>query len=226
MSIIIWIIITRILFSVRLRVAETLFGKQESSTKILLVIGGIGIAIGLLALPGIAERFGIPLDYFGFGQTWMTAGILIWYTLLAAQEEILKFAGSFIRYLRQHLTRNDLILYSIFIALGFGFGENIIYLVRETQGISEAANLAVTRWFTSFMGHALFTGIIWWVASRLTGFKQIFGIIWWIIIGIILHAGYNLSLHYGLILGFTAYILGWYLLLSYLFWSSDRVYLD
>jgi len=224
MWILVWILITRILFSVRLWVAEALFGKQASSTKILLFMWGILIALRLLLFPAFLSYFDIETDFFGLHTSVVVASV-IGYIILAAHEEILKFAGGYIWYLRQHLTSNDLILYSIFIALGFGFGENIIYIIRETQTIWESSSLALTRWFTSFLWHALFTGTIGYIASRLTGKKQVISIIAGLIIWILLHAWYNIVLHYGLIIWFLIYIWWWYLFLTYLFYSSDRVYL-
>ncbi len=225
MWIFIWVCITRIIFSLRLWVAETLFGNQESSTKILLFIWWIMIALRLLLFPTLLSSIWIQTDFFWLHTSVVVASI-IWYTILAAHEEILKFLWSYLLYLRKHLVTNDLILYSIFIALGFSFGENIIYLIRETQTISDASNLAISRWLTWFLWHALFTGTIWYVASRWTWKKQVLSIIAWLCLGILLHTAYNLTLHYGFFIWFVVYIMLGYLFLTYLFFSSDRVYLD
>ena len=215
-------LITYLIFSIWLWVAEALFGSQHNRTKIVLFAAGVLIAIWLLLFPSLLDYLGVSSNVFGVSNSPLIATI-IGYTILASHEEILKFSWSMFSYIRQHLTKNDLILYSIFIALGFAFAENIIYVIREAEGAS--VWLAISRGLTWFLGHAIFTWVIWFIATKLSGKKQILSIIWGIIVWVFLHTCYNLMLHYGIILGFLLFILWGYVLLTYLFYSSDRIYL-
>lgn len=224
MSIIIWILISYIILTIWLRVADSLFGVASRRQKLLLLWAWMVIALFLFSLPYLLSVWWVQIDWFGFHSSaviWTILGYLV----LATNEEVLKFCWSYISYISEHLTRNDLILYAILIALGFAFWENIIYTIRDASGISESAALSVSRGLTWYLGHAIFTGTIGYITAKASSRKRL-----WIIValiwGIVLHVIFNLFLHYGLVLGFLLYIIAGYLLLSYLFYSSDRVYLD
>ena len=220
----IWALLTYLILTIRLRVVDTLFGTAPARSKLLLLALGGLVAILMFGIPKIASLVWIQgISLFG-SQTILA---VIWaYLVLAAAEEIGKFGAGWISYIREHLSPNDLILYGITIALGFAFAENIIYLIVQTQGIWDATSLALSRWFTWFLGHAIFTGTIAYIATQATSRTQSYRYIVALIAGIGLHLIYNLFLHYGMVGWFLLYIILWYWLLSFLFYQSDRVYLD
>lgn len=223
-----WILLTYLILTIRLRVAETLFGRKSWKSKLTLLSIGSGIAVFLFFLPRLLERVWISISWFEFHPSLLRWTIL-WYTILACYEEISKLLWAGVSYLTEHLTRNDLILYSIVIALWFAFGESVIYIITKAQWISESTTLAVSRWLTWFLGHAMFSGTIAYIWSKRVGGNILWSLLIWIIalsVGISLHVWYNLLLHYWFVLWYMLYIVWGYLLLSYLFYSSDRVYLD
>lgn len=228
MSTIFGIFVTYLILTIRLRVADALFGRRSWKSKFILLGIGSGIAVFLYFLPVLLTMTWITISWFELHPS-IVRGTILWYTILACYEEISKSLWAGISYLSEHLTKSDLILYSIIIALWFAFGENIIYLIIKAQWISESTSLAVSRWLTGFLGHTLFSGTIAYIWSKWAG-KNIFSssLIWVVAlsVGVALHVCYNLLLHYWLVLWYMLYIAWGYLLLSYLFYSSDRVYLN
>lgn len=224
---IVWLLLTYLILTIRLRVVDTLFGTAPARSKLLLLGSGVIVALLLFSIPKVASLIGIQGVSLFDSQTLLS--IVWWYLILAGAEEIGKFGAGWISYIREHLSSNDLILYSITIALGFAFAENLIYLIIQTQSAAEATSLALSRWLTWFLWHAIFTGSIWYIASQYSGsntWKNISRYILALIAGIGLHLIYNLFLHYGIVGWFLLYIILWYALLSFLFYKSDRVYLD
>ena len=216
-----------------MRVADSLFGIASTKQKLTLFLIGIWSAVFLFFLPKLLGVFDITIDRFGLHE-WAIAWTVLGYLLLATNEEILKILWGYLSYIREHLTRNDLILYSILVAVWFAFGENIIYLMRDAWWAQWWTSLSIGRWLTGFLVHAIFSGSIAYMYMKLSSNKtfennkirSFFLFLFSFFLGLVLHLSYNLLLHYGIILGYLLYIIWGYLLLSYLFYRSDRVYLS
>ena len=162
------------------------------------------------------------------------APIFVYYLLVAASEEGLKYLSSISLYKKRQFTPSDLILFAMLTALGFAFIENIIYMLQHTQSLgSIGAQLAwgttilISRWFVWFLVHLLFTGTIAYLS--VLGLKRSNSLFWLfgaLIVGILLHMSYNILLHYNITFAILLYLLAGYFLLSWLFYKSDGVYLE
>lgn len=155
--------------------------------------------------------------------TWVSellfAWAWIWLIIIKASgEEILKTASA--QSLSSHSTKytSDIIIYSILAWLGFALFENIIYFIS----IWEVGQFLARSLTTSIL-HGIFTWCIWYIIrkySKTSFLWYIIAYIWWIL----LHSLYNISLTYSPIAGWVLFTVGWYFLLSYLLYKSDRLY--
>lgn len=166
------------------------------------------------------------------------APIILYYVLVAASEEGLKYLSSIHLFRKHALSKSDLILYSLLTAIGFAFFENIVYIANfiplQDGLISRllgSTSLGIKRWLVWFMVHMLFTWSIAWVVYLSTQYTQatIKRIGWYmlaLVSGIWLHLLYNLFAYYQSTLGVLLFIMWGYILISRLFWKSDRLYID
>lgn len=150
---------------------------------------------------------------------WLLAGWSLGILLLkAAWEEVLKTASSQSLVSHSGLYKSDVIVMSILAGLGFALFENIVYFLA-----SGSRGEFLTRSITTSLLHAIFTGCIWYVLWRQS--KPSFtGYILAYIAWIGLHSIYNILLGYSPVVGWIIFLIGWYFLLSYLLYKSDRIY--
>lgn len=151
--------------------------------------------------------------------------IFLYYIFVAWWEELLKFFSSK-SFTWSSLLKNDIILWSILLALGFWFMENIFYTLSYLDEGIQAFSVLITRWATGYLMHWVFTWTIALISWKYTKNKTIERTtILWVLIWIWIHVSYNIILYYKIIRLFMLIILGAYILLSYLMYSSDSVYL-
>lgn len=165
-------------------------------------------------------------------MTWGVAWLLAWSSIglliiKATGEEILKISWAQALPSPRGSYSHDIIVMSLIAWLGFALCENIIYFL--SSGGSWV--LLLTRSLTTSLLHAIFTGCVGYVLSVRTqggnwvGEKPNF--ITYVIafaVGIILHSLYNISMTYAPLVGGIVFVIGWYLLLSYILYKSDRLY--
>lgn len=160
--------------------------------------------------------------------------IIIYYLIVATSEEWIKYLSSLHIYKKSSFTKSDLILFSLLVALGFAFFENIIYMLQDIQSIHSFlqqiiwwTKILISRGLVGFLIHMLFTGVIAAISLYAIQKKQHMGILFIALLtGIILHMWYNILLHYDISISIIFYIIAGYFLLSRLFWKSDSIYLE
>ncbi len=231
MWILIWVFISYTLFSVRLRLVWIVLWDTQKRYRAILLVLWLLIAVFLYYLSDILWLLNLHIDWFSFHSN-TTLSVILWYTLLAFQEEFLKFLSWWIYYINHKVTRSDIILFWILVALWFALGENIIYIISVANNLLyESTQLAISRGLTWFIWHAIFTWSIWYISYRwlsyfswhsffLSSGSVILGLIFWTW----LHVMYNLILHYNFQLWFLLYLLFSYLFLTYLLYNSNRLY--
>lgn len=160
--------------------------------------------------------------------------IIVYYLIVAFAEEALKYLSALAFSRQSLLISSDLILYAMLVSLGFAFFENIVYLIGNTRGISSRIEqltgggiLLTTRWLIWFLVHMIFTGSIALLivrsSSKLPLAARLLGAV---VVWLFLHVLYNTLLHYSVSAVILIYLLGGYILLSWLFFQSDRLYLE
>ncbi len=162
----------------------------------------------------------------------VTLGIIIWrekstlyFIFIASSEEFMKFFFGYT--IRDHTktTNSDIIAYAVLAGLWFWFFENFVYIISNQTTIVSGISLSLARGMTSFFLHAIFTGVIWRSALQAIETKNIMKLIPWISLWIVLHRGYNMTLTNGRTFLLILYILGSYIVLSYLFYQTERLYI-
>lgn len=177
----------------------------------------IAEAIQFLVIIGIFVTRGIMV---GWTKT------TLYFIFIASSEEFLKFFFGYTVWDHTKTTNSDIIAYAVLAGLWFWFFENFVYIFGgETMTIISSLSLSLARWMTSFFLHAIFTGVIWRSALQAIETKNILKLIPWIFWGIILHRGYNMALTNGRSFLLIIYILWSYIILSYLFYQTERFYL-
>lgn len=143
----------------------------------------------------------------------------IWLVILkAAWEEVLKTANS--QSLSSHgsFYKSDIILFSVLAWLGFSLFENLIYFVSM-----ESVWQFFVRSITLSLLHGIFTWCIWYVLWKFTKTTYISYIVAYTL-WIVLHTIYNISMATVPVIWGLFFTIGWYFLLSYLLYKSDRLY--
>lgn len=138
--------------------------------------------------------------------------------LKATGEEILKTASSQSLSTHSIQYKSDVIIYSVLAGLGFALFENIIYFISSWSRWQFLARSLTT----SFL-HGIFTwciGYVLWRQSKIWFMSYILAYSFWIT----LHALYNIALVYYPVVGGLTFTIGWYFLLTYLLFKSDRLY--
>lgn len=110
-------------------------------------------------------------------------------------------------------SRSDIIIFTLFVVLGFIFIENLLYLFEWEFNLITW----IFRSFFSLVAHilsAVICAYAWWKALSYTPFSiQYIGIFaLWFLLAVLTHLGYNLILEQGSIIGLGIYVLIAYLL--------------
>lgn len=161
-----------------------------------------------------------------FGTTWL---ILLYYTIVWLLEESSKHFNYIPSSLAESDTIKKWVLYWIFIALWFGFIENILYLfnILKANWISwELISTWIFRWIFSLFVHILCSSIVvfWFIKTYLQNpkinFVYLKSFLIAFILSITVHAIYDISLT----LDFTGiifiYLIIWYLYLTKIFYKE------
>jgi len=149
---------------------------------------------------------------------WMLAGSGM-VLLKAAGEEILKSTGWQALASHTKKCKSDIIIMSILTGLGFALCENVIYFIAWWSRWEFIVRSLVTS-----LLHGVFTGVIGYIVRR----QQRASFLWYIyayIAGILLHGTYNITIATYPITWSIVFLLGGYMLFSYLLYKTDRLYL-
>lgn len=171
--------------------------------------------------------------FFGL-KIWISATVL-YYFVLAYSEEFLKIWATENEVSRANFYSSDLLFFSIFIALGFSIIENLFYLWNEIFSSNQEwlRGLVLWRWIFTSLLHFIATGL---VALLLYKFYQqqylknlnIFQKIWRIaialLIWVLIHRWYNISLQHMNLFIYIILVFGGYFLLTYLLFLTDSLY--
>ena len=171
-----------------------------------------------------------------FGITvWISATVL-YYFVLAYSEEFLKIWATENEVSKFDFYSSDLLFFSIFIALGFSIIENLFYLWSEIFSSDP-------EWIWGLvLGRGIFTSLLHFIATGLIALLlyklyqqqsmknlQIWQKIWRIIVAILIwvlvHWWYNLSIQHMNLFIYIILVFGGYFLLTYLLFLSDSLYM-
>ena len=172
-----------------------------------------------------------------FGITiWISATVL-YYFVLAYSEEFLKIWATENEVSKTNFYSSDLLFFSIFIALGFSIIENLFYLWSEIFSSDP-------EWIWGLvLGRGIFTSLLHFIATGLIALLlyklyqqqsmknlQIWQKIWRIVVAILIwvliHWWYNLSVQHMNLFIYIVLVFGGYFLLTYLLFLSDSLYLQ
>ncbi len=155
-------------------------------------------------------------------QLWIWT-IILYYLIVSGSEELLKyFSGSLLAQNTQ--LKSDIILRSIIIALWFSFIENIFYALPHWDSFLWWLATITNRWAVSFLMHSIFTWTIAYVALQPI-WKKIYWLTVACILWVMLHFLYNISAISGSWRIMIWLILWGYIILSYLLYTSDSLYI-
>ena len=174
-----------------------------------------------------------------FAVTWFL-GLILWisvyYFVLAYAEEFLKIWATENEVGKTDFYSSDLLFFSIFIALWFSIFENFMYL----GNVIFSPNPEWIRWlifwrgiFTSLL-HFIATGLIALVLYKLYQQKNLKDLKIWqkicritiaILIWVLIHRWYNISISHMNLLIYIILIFGGYFLLTYILFLSDSLYI-
>lgn len=166
-------------------------------------------------------------------KVWISATIL-YYFVLAYSEEFLKIWATENEVSKTEFYSSDLLFFSIFIALWFSIIENFFYLWSEIFTDGEwLLWLALWRWIFTSLLHFIATGLIALLLYKLYQqqhlenlniMQKIRRIIVAILIWVLIHRWYNLSVQHMNLLIYIVLVFGGYFLLTYLLFLSDSLY--
>ena len=172
------------------------------------------------------------VGFFGL-KVWISATVL-YYFILAYSEEFLKIWATENEVSKTDFYSSDLLFFSIFIALGFSIIENIFYLWSEIFNDGEWIWwLVFGRWIFTSLLHFIATGLIALLLYKLyqqqylkdlNVLQKIWRIALAILIGVLIHRWYNLSVQHMNLLIYIILVFGGYFLLTYLLFLSDSLY--
>ena len=175
------------------------------------------------------------VGFFGL-KTWISATIL-YYLVLAYSEEFLKIWATENEVSKTDFYSSDLLYFSIFIALGFSIIENLLYLWSEifSSNPEWIWGIVFGRWIFTSLLHFIATGLIALILYKLYQqpylkdlniWQKIWRIIVAILIWVLIHRWYNLSVQHMNLLIYIILVFGGYFLLTYLLFLSDSLYLQ
>jgi hypothetical protein len=172
------------------------------------------------------------VGFFGL-KTWISATIL-YYLVLAYSEEFLKIWATENEVSKTDFYSSDLLFFSIFIALGFSIIENIFYLWSEIFSDWEWIwGLVFGRWIFTSLLHFIATWLIALLLYKLYQqqylkdlniWQKIWRIVVAILIWVLIHRWYNLSVQHMNLLIYIVLVFGGYFLLTYLLFLSNSLY--
>ena len=171
-----------------------------------------------------------------FGLTvWISATVL-YYFVLAYSEEFLKIGATENEVSKTEFYSSDLLFFSIFIALWFSIIENLFYLWSEIFTNGEWIRwLVFGRWIFTSLLHFIATGLIALLLYKLYQqqsmkdlkiWQKIWRIVVALLIWVLIHRWYNLSIQHMNLLIYIILVFGGYFLLTYLLFLSDSLYLE
>ena len=173
------------------------------------------------------------VGFFGL-KTWISA-TLIYYLVLAYSEEFLKIWATENEVTKTDFYSSDLLFFSIFIALWFSIIENLFYLWSEI--FSDDPDwiwwLVFGRWIFTSLLHFIATWLIALILYKLYQqqslkdlkiWQKIWRIVVAILIWVLIHRWYNLSVQHMNLLIYIVLVFGGYFLLTYLLFLSDSLY--
>ena len=172
------------------------------------------------------------------GFFWIAIGIsatVLYYFVLAYSEEFLKIWATENRVGKNDFYSSDVLFFSIFIALWFSIIENIFYLWSEilSSDLSWIRGMVFWRWIFTSLLHFIATWLIAlllyklyqqrnleWLSIR----QKIWRIVVALLIWVLIHWWYNLSVQHMNLLIYIILVFGGYFLLTYLLFLSDSLY--
>ena len=172
------------------------------------------------------------VGFFGL-KVWISATVL-YYLVLAYAEEFLKIWATENQVNKTWFYSSDLLFFSIFIALGFSIIENIFYIGSEIFSGGEWV-WGMVFWrgiFTSLL-HFIATGLVALLLFKLyqqhhlqnlTIWQKIWRIVVALLVGVLIHRWYNLSVQHMNLLIYIVLVFGGYFLLTYILFLSDALY--
>ena len=171
--------------------------------------------------------------WFFWLKVWISATVL-YYLILAYAEEFLKIWATENETIKTEFYSSDLLFFSIFIALWFSIIENLFYLWSELfSGDSWIRGLVFWRWIFTSLLHFIATWLIALLLYKLyqqqslkdlSNWQKIWRIVVAILIGVLIHRWYNLSVQKMNLLIYIVLVFGWYFLLTYLLFLTDSLY--
>ncbi len=167
-------------------------------------------------------------------KIWISATVL-YYLVLAYSEEFLKIWATENEVSKTNFYSSDLLFFSVFIALWFSIIENLFYLWSEffNSGQEWIWWLVFWRWIFTSLLHFIATGLIALLLYKLyqqqylknlNVWQKIWRIIVAILVWVLIHRWYNLSVQYSNLLIYIILVFGGYFLLTYLLFLSDSLY--
>jgi len=172
--------------------------------------------------------------WFFWIRVWISATIL-YYLVLAYSEEFLKIWATENEVSKTDFYSSDLLFFSIFIALWFSIMENLLYLWSEffSTNLEWIWGLVFWRWIFTSLLHFIATGLIALLLYKLYQQQYLKGLSIWqktwriivaILVWVVIHRWYNLSIQHVNSLIYIILVFGGYFLLTYLLFLSDSLY--
>ena len=173
------------------------------------------------------------VGFFGI-KAWISATV-IYYLVLAYSEELLKIWATENEVTKTEFYSSDLLFFSIFIALWFSIIENLFYLWSEILSADQEWiwGLVFGRWIFTSLLHFIATGLIALVLYKLYQqqsmknlniWQKVWRIVVAILVWVLIHRWYNLSVQHMNIFIYIILVFGGYFLLTYLLFLSDSLY--
>ncbi len=173
------------------------------------------------------------VGFFGL-KIWISATI-IYYLVLAYSEEFLKIWATENEVTKTEFYSSDLLFFSIFIALWFSIIENLFYLWSEILSADQEWiwGLVFGRWIFTSLLHFIATGLIALVLYKLYQQQSLKDLNIWqkvwriavaILIWVLIHRWYNLSVQHMNLFIYIILVFGGYFLLTYMLFLSDSLY--
>ena len=173
------------------------------------------------------------VGFFGL-KVWISATV-IYYFILAYSEELLKIWATENEVSKTEFYSSDLLFFSIFIALWFSIIENFFYLWSEIFSSNQEWIwwLVFGRWIFTSLLHFIATGLIALLLYKLYQQKplenlkvlqKIWRIVVAILIWVLIHWWYNLSVQHMNLFIYIILVFAGYFLLTYLLFLSDSLY--
>lgn len=168
--------------------------------------------------------------YAFFSKLWLDQNILnviLYYLFVAYWEELVKNQLAFSLYNKTQKIESDLLLYHILAAIWFAFWENIVYLTWVIGFQTFLATflwwiwIVITRGIIWFWAHSFYSSMIW-----MGNILWILTIFLFILLWMLVHYWYDLSLYFQYKWIIPIFIVVIYLRISWIFYKIDRLYIE